>query len=90
MAITGIILHVESAMLTSVSHAMSREPDLTVYGDHDGQYLVVVGEIPSGKLEDRIKELEEAPGVLAAYTTYVNVEDENLGEPEAILQPAAQ
>ncbi len=90
MAITGIILHVEASKLTAVSHAMSRESDLTVYGDHDGQYLVVVGEIPSGRLEDRIKELEEAPGVLAAYTTYVNVEDENLGEVGAEIQPPAQ
>ncbi|MGL1862984.1 MAG: chaperone NapD [Pseudodesulfovibrio sp.] len=90
MAITSIILHVECAKLTSVSHAMSREPDLTVYGDHDGQYLVVVGEIPSGKLEDRIKELEESPGVLAAYTTYVNIEDEQMGESEDTLQPPAQ
>lgn len=90
MAITGIILHVEAKRLTAVKHAMSREQDLTVYGEHDGQYLVVVGEIPSGRLEDRIKELEEAPGVLAAYTTYVNIEDENLAEPEERLQPPAQ
>ena len=90
MAVTGIILHVEAAKLTAVSHAMSREPDLTVYGDHEGQYVIVVGEIPSGKLEDRIKELEDAPGVLAVYTTYVNIEDENFAAPDANLQAPAQ
>lgn len=76
MAITGIILHVVAEELETVRTAMDAEDDLTVFGDHEGQYLVVVGEIPSDKLEDRMKELEGFPGVLATYTTYVNIEDE--------------
>jgi len=90
MAVAGIILHVEADKLTEVSEAVSRQPDLTVYGNHDGQYIVVVGEIPSGKLEDRTKELEKSDGVLAVYTTYVNIEDENLTAPEPHLQASAQ
>jgi len=89
MAITGIMLHVMSSHLESVKKLVEAEEDLTVYGDHDGQYLVVVGEIPSSRLEDRIKELESFPGALAAYTTYVNVEDEQLDRDEAHLQPTA-
>lgn len=89
MAIAGIMLHVMSSHLESVKERIEAEEDLTLYGDHDGQYLVVVGEIPSSRLEDRIKELESFPGALAAYTTYVNVEDEQLDRDEAHLQPTA-
>ena len=90
MAITGIILHVVAAELETVRQAVDAEKDLTVYGDHEGQYLVVVGEIPSPQLEDRIKELEEFPGVIATYTTYVNIEDENLHKSETNLQSPTQ
>lgn len=89
MAITGIMLHVQRSELESVKALVAAEDDLTIYGDHDGQYLVVVGEIPSSRLKDRIKELESFPGALAAYTTFVNVEDENLDRDEAQRQPTA-
>lgn len=90
MAITGIILHVESEQLETVRAAMDAESDLTVFGDHEGQYLVIVGELPSGSMEDRMKELEEFPGVLATYTTYVNIEDEHMSAPGENLQTSVR
>lgn len=76
MAITGIILHTLAENLDAVRAGVERSDDLTVYGVHDGSYLIVVGEIPAARLETRLKELEKTDGVLAVYTTYVNTEDE--------------
>ncbi|MFV0421050.1 chaperone NapD [Oleidesulfovibrio sp.] len=80
MAVAGIILHAESSRLQQVRAVVAAEKDMTIYGEHDNQYLVVVGEVPSAKLEDRIQSLEAVPGVLAVYTTYVNIEDEQGGQ----------
>jgi nitrate reductase NapAB chaperone NapD len=76
MAITGIILHTLAEKISDVRALVDDSDDLQVYGVHEDQYLVVVGEIPSETLEDRLDGLEKTDGVLAVYTTYVNTEDE--------------
>lgn len=78
MAITGIILHTRPDMAAHVSAEVDRCDDLQVYGLHEDQYLIVVGEMDSTRLEDRLEEVEKMNGVLAVYTTYVNTEDEQL------------
>jgi nitrate reductase NapAB chaperone NapD len=80
MAITGIILHTLTEKTNAVQAMVEATDDLQFYGLHDVNYLVVVGEIPSSKLEARLEELEKTDGVLAVYTTYVNTEDEQILE----------
>jgi len=80
MAITGIILHTLIEKASAVQAMVEATGDLQFYGLHNDNFLIVVGEIPSSKLETRLDELEKSDGVLAVYTTYVNTEDEQILE----------
>ncbi|NDV18452.1 hypothetical protein GO013_03345 [Pseudodesulfovibrio sp. JC047] len=76
MAIIGIILHTLKDKTDEVRAKVEATDDMQVYGLHEEKYLVVVGEMPSETLEKRLEKWEKTDGVLAVYTTYVNVEDE--------------
>lgn len=76
MAIAGVILHVAPGAMDAVRDSVNDADDLHLYGEHDGQYLVSVAELPSSLLRERMEAIEKWSGVLAVYTTYVNLEDE--------------
>ncbi len=76
MAIAGLLLHALKDNLASVEAALQTMPEFTTYGVYEDQYLVVVAEAPSGRLESLVDGLKELAGVLTVYTTYVTVEDE--------------
>ena len=76
MAIAGIILHTLTEKTDEVRAIVEQSDELQVYGLHEEKYLIVVGEMPSSALEKRLNGLEKMDGVLAVYTTYVNIEDE--------------
>lgn len=76
MAITGLLIHALKKDVVSVEKAVSLLPEMTSYGIHQDQYVVVVVEAPSDKLEKVVEQLDNIDGVLAVYTTYLTVEDE--------------
>lgn len=82
MAIAGLLVHTLKDRLLEVEAAFQGMAGLTTYGAYEGQYLVVVAEAPSGKLEDLVERLQDQEGVLTVYTTYVTIEDE-LGDAPA-------
>ncbi len=76
MAIAGLLVHTLKENLAAVEAALRTAPGFTTYGTYEDQYLVVVAEAASGKLEALVDGLKKLEGVLAVYTTYVTVEDE--------------
>ena len=76
MAIMGLLVHVLKEDVELVEARVQQMPEMTTYGIHEEQYVVVVCETVSDQIEkvlDRVKELE---GVLTIYTTYLTIEDE--------------
>ena len=76
MAIAGLLVHAKTENLARIEGEIKSMPEMTTYGCHQDQYIVVVAEAPSTKLEAHVKQIEEIDGVLTIYTTYVTVEDE--------------
>ncbi len=76
MAIAGLLVHTLRDHLLEVEAAIQDMPGFTTYGAHEGQFLVVVAEAPTEKLEGLVEGLKDREGVLTVYTTYVTVEDE--------------
>ena len=81
MAIAGLLVHSEKAYLAEIEDKISRIPEMTTYGCHQDQYIVVVAESPSDRMENTVKSIEDIDGVLAIYTTYVTMEDEMNSDP---------
>lgn len=82
MAIAGLLVHTLKEDMATVEAALQGMSGLTTYGTYGDQYIVVVAEAPSGKLEDLVERLQDQEGVLTVYTTYVTIEDE-LGDAPA-------
>ena len=76
MAIAGLLVHTLKEHLKSVEKQIGSMPEMTTYGCHQDQYIVVVAEAPSARLESTVEQIEAINGVLAVYTTSVTVEDE--------------
>lgn len=76
MAIAGLIVHTLPDCLEPVGAALETMPGLTVYGSHDGQYVMAVAEFPAADMEKEVARAEAIDGVLTIYTTYLTVEDE--------------
>ena len=76
MAIAGLLVHTLKEKLAAVEAALQAAPAFTTYGTYEDQYLVVVAQAASGKLENLVDSLKDLEGVLAVYTTYVTIEDE--------------
>ncbi len=79
MAIAGLLVHTLPEDLEAVETEIGRMPEMTTYGIHQNQYIVVVAEVPSAQMEKRVDAIKDIQGVLAIYTTYVTLEDEVLG-----------
>ena len=80
MAIAGLLVHTLKEHLEDVEKQIKGMPEMTTYGRHQDQYVVVVAEAPSDQMEKRVDSIKELEGVLTIYTTYVTVEDEVASE----------
>ncbi len=76
MAIAGLLVQANQEDLPELEARLRKLPELSTYGIHKQQYIVVVAEAPSGKMEDVVKRIHGLPGVLTTYTAYLTVEDE--------------
>ena len=76
MAIAGLLVHTLPEDLERVDAQVKRLPEMTTYGCHQDEYIVVVAEAPSEDLEERVDGIKDIDGVLTIYTTYVTLEDE--------------
>ena len=76
MAIAGLLVHALKEDLARIEARIKQLPEMTTYGCHQDQYIVVVAEAPSACLESTVEKIETIDGVLAVYTTSVTVEDE--------------
>ena len=76
MAIAGLLVHTLEEHLEDVEKQIKGMPEMTTYGTHQDQYVVVVAEAPSDEMETRVDSIKELEGVLTIYTTYVTIEDE--------------
>ncbi len=76
MAITGLLVHSIIDEIQKVENALNNLEGITTYGIHQDQYVVVVAEAPSDKIETVVGQIDEIDGVLSIYTTYLTVEDE--------------
>ena len=76
MAIAGLLVHTLKEHLEDVEKQIKSMPEMTTYGIHQDQYVVVVAEAPSDQMEERVDRIKELEGVLTIYTTYVTIEDE--------------
>lgn len=82
MAITGLLIHTQSAHVSRVAEDLTALPGLSVYGVHEDQYVVAVAELPSSELEANEKRIKALEGVLTVYTTYLTIEDELESAPD--------
>ena len=76
MAIAGLLVHSLSEHIKTVEAQIKTMPEMTSHGIHQDQFVVVVAEAPSGKLENKVERIKAIEGVLAIYTSYVTIEDE--------------
>jgi nitrate reductase NapAB chaperone NapD len=76
MAIVGLLVQAGKEDLPAVEARLQELPELSTYGAHKEQYIVVVAEAPAGQLQDVVARINRLKGVLATYTAYVTMEDE--------------
>lgn len=76
MAITGLLVHSLIDQVAMVENGLNKLEGMTTYGIHQDQYVVVVVEAPSDRMEEVVGQIDEIEGVLSIYTTYLTVEDE--------------
>jgi nitrate reductase NapAB chaperone NapD len=77
MAIAGLLVHTLKEKLGDVESRIASMSEMTSYGTHQEQFIVVVAEAPSEQLEQKVEHITELDGVLTVYTTFVTVEDES-------------
>lgn len=82
MAIAGLLIHTLKEDLETVESRIRSMPEMTTYGIHQDQYIVVVVEAPSDQMEKKVDLINDIEGVLTIYTTYVTIEDELPDDPE--------
>ncbi|MEJ2157110.1 MAG: chaperone NapD [Desulfobacteraceae bacterium] len=86
MAIAGLLVHTLKVDLARVEGEIQNMAEMTTYGCHQDQYVVVVAEAPANRLEAEVKKIKAVDGVLTIYTTYVTVEDEMDESTEQIIR----
>ncbi len=80
MAVAGLLVHALKEDLFRIEEAIRQMPEMTTYGCHQDQFIVVVAEAHSNELEAVVAGIQDIEGVLSLYTTYVTVEDETSAE----------
>ncbi len=76
MAIMGFLVHALKEDVAAVEKSINAMPEMTTYGIHQEQYIVVVAEAISDKIEAVVEKVKQTSGVLTIYTTYLTIEDE--------------
>jgi len=76
MAIAGLLIHTLPQDAKDVEKAVGSIDEMTTYGIHEDQYVVVVAEAPSDQMEDTVGKIDDIGGVLAVYVNSLTVEDE--------------
>ncbi len=76
MAIIGLLVHALKEEVTAVEKKVSQMEEMTTYGIHEDQYVVVVCETVSDHIEMVMDKIKQLDGVLTLYTTYLTIEDE--------------
>ncbi len=76
MAITGLLVHSVIEDAQDVEKSINELEGMTTYGIHQDQYVVVVVEAPSDRIERVVGQIDDIEGVLSVYTTYLTIEDE--------------
>ncbi len=76
MAIMGLLVHVLKEEVAAVEAQVSLMEEMTTYGIHEDQYVVVVCETVSDQIERVVDRIKQLTGVLTIYTTYLTIEDE--------------
>lgn len=76
MAIMGFLVHALKKDVAAVEVRVRQLPEMTTYGIHQDQYIVVVAEAVSDRIEKVVDKVKRLPGVLTIYTTYLTIEDE--------------
>ncbi len=76
MAIMGFLVHVIKKDASLVEARIQQMAEMTTYGIHQDQYVVVVAETASDKIEKTVNRVKQLEGVLTIYTTYLTIEDE--------------
>jgi len=76
MAIAGLLIHTLKENLEVVERQINAMPEMSTYGIHQDQYIVVVAEAPSNQMEKKVDRIKDLEGILTIYTTYVTIEDE--------------
>jgi len=76
MAIMGLLVHVLKEDVETVETQVGQMNEMTTYGIHEDQYVVVVCETVSDQIERVMDKIKQLHGVLTVYTTYLTIEDE--------------
>jgi len=76
MAIMGFLAHVIKKDASLVEAQIQKMAEMTTYGIHQDQYVVVVAETASENIEKTVNRVKQLEGVLTLYTTYLTIEDE--------------
>jgi len=76
MAIAGLLVHTLKEDLKRIEAEIRNMSEMTTYGCHQDQFIVVVAEAPADRMEKTVDRISAIDGVLTVYTTYVTVEDE--------------
>ncbi len=76
MAIMGFLAHVIKKDASQVEAQIQKMTEMTTYGIHQDQYVVVVAETSSENIEKTVNRVKQLDGVLTVYTTYLTIEDE--------------
>jgi nitrate reductase NapAB chaperone NapD len=76
MAIAGLLVHALKGELQKVEAQIRAMPEMTTYGCHQDQFVVVVADAAAEQMEKAVDRIHAIRGVLAVYTTYVTIEDE--------------
>ena len=86
MAIAGLLVHTLSENVKTVERKIGKMPEMTTYGIHEDQYVVVVVETEADYMEKTVDKINMIDGVLTIYTTYLTIEDELTDEPEKVFK----
>ncbi len=86
MAIAGLLIHTLPETVKAVERKISNIPEMTTYGIHENQYVVVVVETEADSMEKTVEKIKDIDGVLTIYTTYLTIEDELADEPDKVFK----
>ena len=86
MAIAGLLVHTLPEYVVAVEATVKSMSEMTTYGIHEDQYVVVVVEADADHMEKTVEKINAIDGVLTIYTTYLTIEDELADEPDKVFK----